>query len=216
MTTPVAEGFFDFACPRSFLAFNRLNEAVMRTQSELEWRPVSKAEFLSVCVEDEPQLSERRANYAAKDLKNWASYCGVVLARDPADTPDSRAALKGAFLAIEHGLAKPYLKAVYEACWTEQRDIADIGILADIAASAGLEKQEFLEWLDKPPVEDALTRNAHELNERGGFRLPTQFVGDDMYVGSARMPLLELALGQASDIEFVLPGAHDSFVDENY
>jgi len=213
MSTPVAEGFFDFACPWSFLGFNRLREAVMRTQAELEWRPVSQQEFDALCDEPPRATGKRRQAYAAKDLRDWASYCGVVLKRSPDNLPDSRAALKGAFLAIEHGVAHNYLKSVYEACWTDEQDIADRELLAGIAVTVGLDKQEFIEWLDKPAVDEALTKNARELNERGGFELPMQFVGDDMYAGNARMPLVELALGQASDIEFVLPGAHNSFVD---
>ena len=45
--------------------------------------------------------------------------------------------------------------------------------------------------------------------DRGGFVLPGFFVGDSHIAGNERMPLVELALGQASDLEFVLPGMHD-------
>jgi len=34
-------------------------------------------------------------------------------------------------------------------------------------------------------------------------------LGEDMYVGHARMPLLESALMRASDRPFVAPGEHD-------
>jgi hypothetical protein len=34
------------------------------------------------------------------------------------------------------------------------------------------------------------------------------FVGDDMYVGNDRMPLVEMALARASGRPFIAPGAH--------
>ena len=36
------------------------------------------------------------------------------------------------------------------------------------------------------------------------------FVGDDMYFGNHSMPLVELALGQASESTFIMPGEHSS------
>jgi len=209
MSTPVAEAFFDFACPYSFLAYNRVREATMRTQSELEWRPVAAAALEAALEEPTAALTQAQRNYRLKDLKSWASYCGLFVERDYDSEVDSTAALKGTFLAIEHGVANQYVKAVFEACWCDNKDIADIKLLTDIATEAGLEAKEFAEWLDKTVVADALERNAKEFVEAGGFVLPGFIVADELILGNERMPLVELALGQASDIEFVLPGQHD-------
>ena len=204
MTTPVLEVFFDFACPWSYLAFNRACEAAMRTLSVIEWRPVISGQVSSAVA----PRSEAELAYQQKDLRDWARYCGVKI--NFAGAPDSAAALKGAFLAVEHGLEKAYIGNVFEACWGKELNIADVGVLSDIAVDSGLDKAEFGEWLDKQAVADALQRNGEEMLERGGFGTPVMFVGDDFYLGNERMPLVELALGQASDIEFVMPGSHDS------
>ena len=50
--------------------------------------------------------------------------------------------------------------------------------------------------------------NVDELIGRGGFGSPTLFVGDHMFFGNDRMPLVEFALGQASGRAFVMPGQH--------
>jgi len=208
VTTPLVEGFFDFACPWSYLAFNRAREAAMRTGSTLEWRPVQGAGIEALLQEPNGPLSARQAAYQQQDLQDWASYCGIKINRSGGDAGDSTAALKGAFLALEHGLEKPYMLAVFEAYWADGADISDEDWLVATAVAAGLDEGGFREWLLKPAVAEALQRNAAEYVERGGFATPGFFVAGKFIAGNERMPLVELALGQASDIEFVLPGMH--------
>jgi 2-hydroxychromene-2-carboxylate isomerase len=44
--------------------------------------------------------------------------------------------------------------------------------------------------------------------ELGGFGVPSMVVGDDLFFGNDRMPLVEAALIRAADIRLVLPGQH--------
>ena len=50
--------------------------------------------------------------------------------------------------------------------------------------------------------------NVARLLERGGFGTPTLLVGDDLYFGNDRMPLVEIALARAGGMRLVMPGEH--------
>jgi 2-hydroxychromene-2-carboxylate isomerase len=49
----------------------------------------------------------------------------------------------------------------------------------------------------EPGVKERLKANTDELIARGGFGSPTIFVGDDMYFGNDRLPLVREALRRA-------------------
>ena len=64
--------------------------------------------------------------------------------------------------------------------------------------------------IQEPKALEQALSNSSELVDRGGFGIPTMFVDDDMYFGNHSMPLVELALGQASGNTFIMPGEHGS------
>jgi 2-hydroxychromene-2-carboxylate isomerase len=97
---------------------------------------------------------------------------------------------------------------VFSAYFGAGADIADISVLSDLAEQAGLERQSFEQALIATSVVEGVDANIQLLLRRGGFGVPTMFVGDDMFFGSDRMPLVEFALGQSSGREFVMPGQH--------
>ena len=116
--------------------------------------------------------------------------------------------MQGALIAIAGGAILPYSMAVFAARFGDKKDIADPGVLRELANQVGLDATEFDRGLADAGALTTIEANSDELNERGGFGVPTMFVGDSMIFGSDRMPLVEFSLGQASERTFVLPGHH--------
>lgn len=116
--------------------------------------------------------------------------------------------MRGAVAAAEADLVGPFSDEVFRACYAEGRNIGDQEVLLQIAERAGMERSVFEARQSDPASIDILAANAKQLVERGGFGVPTMLVGDDLYFGNDRMPLVEFALGQASGRRFVMPGEH--------
>lgn len=207
---PPVEFYLDFACPHSYLACVRLRETALRTGARIDWKPFL-LEALAAELGDSLQpvyaTDPRHAAYQSADLALWARYNGVQIQRGPAQTVESRQALRGLLLAADSGRAMDYALAVFAACFGGCEDIDDAGRLAEIAAGAGLPKQA-LDGADVAQGDRLLAANAAELAARGGFASGTMFVEQQMFVGHTRMPLVEFALGQASTRQFVMPGQH--------
>ena len=70
-------------------------------------------------------------------------------------------------------------------------------MLADIAAKAGLERQRFFSAIETDSCKSRLRSNTEEVIKRGGFGSPTMFVGDSMFFGNDRLPLVRAAILRA-------------------
>ena len=209
---PSVEFFYCSSCPWTYLAFARLVEAVTRTGAAIVYRPIlaawidqrGEAEFARSLAHANPRV----AAYSRKDLQDWARFCGVSIAVTEPGSRTPEWAQRGAVAAIEAGRAKPYIEAVFRACFTEARDLADRAVILEIAAGCGLSGADFEARLASDDIADTIRRNTGELVDRGGFASPTMFVAGGMYFGHDRMPLVEAALLRGHEQPFIAPGEH--------
>lgn len=204
------EFFFDYSCPWTYMAFTRLRDVAARTGSTIVWRPVMvdrvRREVNPSCAASREDPEPRRARYQLKDLQDWAEFCGLKISKPDDWPPDTELALSGGVLAAETKLMATYSESIFRAYFADGLDISDRDVVVEIAYSAGL-----AEITDRIGTEDPVARvraNEAELLTRGGFGSPTIFVGEEMFFGNDRMPLVEFAVGQASGRRFVMPGQH--------
>lgn len=208
---PAVEFFYYCSCPWTWLAFGRLHEAALRTGSTIVYRPILLEWLPGVSRTDPPPIpNAARAKYAVKDLQDWARFCGVTI-RPEEELPSPSVpewAQRGALVAVAEGLIRPYADAIFAARFAELRDIRELAVVEEIAAAAGLSGVDFRTRLEADETWTTVRRNSEELVRRGGFGSPTMFVGDDMYFGNDRMPLVESALMRAMERPFIAPGEH--------
>ncbi len=196
------EFFFDCSSPWTYLAFSRIEALAARAGAAIEWRPILVGGVFNAVNQE---VYEMRANvrppksvYFAKDLQNWARYCGIKIGRPKVFPVRAVACMRGAIVALDAGVLPAYARAAFEAYWGGLKDISQPEILTEICNRAGLAPAEFFRRIDEPEVKDRLRANTEELIRRGGFGSPTMFVnGDDMYFGNDRLPLVEAALARA-------------------
>lgn len=193
------EFFFDCSSPWTYLAFHRIEALAAETGAELVWKPILVGGVFNAVNDDvyrqRAHPNPRKARYAAKDLQDWARSYGLTIGWPSIFPVNSVKAMRGALVAGDEGRLPAFARAVFEAYWGEDRDIADPEVLGELAARVGLEREAFLAAIAKPEVKERLRANTDELVARGGFGSPTLFVdGDDMYFGNDRLPLVREAL----------------------
>ena len=206
------EFFFDTSCPWSYLALDRVREAAIRTSARVVYRPVLADDVLAVAnpgfPADRMDPVPARARYQARDLADWARYCGRTIRRPTPWPVRAEWAQRGAVVAAELGQAPGYLAAIFEAFFADNRDITDVGIVIALATGVGLDAPAFAARIVGADTLDQLCANGAELVARGGFGTPSLLVGDDLYFGNDRLPLVEAALARAGGMRLVLPGVH--------
>lgn len=199
--TPLArlEFFFDCSSPWTYLAFQRVQPLAAETGAELVWRPILVGGVFNAVngsvYEQRANPVPAKARYYAKDLRDWARHVGVRIGTPKPFPVNSVKAMRGCFVAEEHGRLPEYARAVFEAYWGEERDISADAELAAVAETVGLPRDELFAKIAAPEYKQKLRANTDELIARGGFGSPTLFVGgNDMYFGNDRLELVREAL----------------------
>ena len=209
---PAVEFFFDTSCPWSYLALNRVREAAIRAGGLVVYRPVLVDEVLRRVnpgfPADRTDKLAVRARYQAKDLGDWARFCGLTLRRPDPWPLRPEWAQRGAVVAADAGRGTAYLSTVFAALFADNRDISDRAVVRALAVEAGLDAPRFASGIQEARSLEQVNANTAELVARGGFGTPTLLVGDDLYFGNDRMPLVEVALARLGGMQLVLPGEH--------
>jgi 2-hydroxychromene-2-carboxylate isomerase len=195
------EFFYDCSSPWTYLAFSQIEKVAARHQADMIWRPILVGGVFNAV---NPSVYEQRANpvkvkarYMKKDLQEWTHFYGLKITdmNDLSVFPvNSVKAMRGAFVAQEHGKIALYSKLVFETYWGANRDISQDDVLRDIVRGSCLDETEYFRKIGAPEYKEKLKANTTELIERGGFGSPTIFVDGIMFFGNDRLPLVEHAL----------------------
>lgn len=203
------EFFFDFSSPWTYMAYTQIEMICRETGADLVWRPFYVA---AVFREVNHNVTDMRAKpvpaklaYYEADMRRWADRLGIRIGRPPvygggSKPLNSARALRGAFVAIDHGQISKYSGLVFRAYWEELQDISDSAVLADLAVEAGLGRSEFLERIDAAECRARLEQNTNDLIRRGGFGTPTFFVNrSEMFFGNDRLDFVRDAIQRERD-----------------
>src|ERR1700719_298981 len=151
------EFFYDCSSPWTYLAFTKIEEVAERHGADLVWRPILVGGVFNTVNPSVYEMRERpvkvKARYYKKDLQDWAHLYKLKIT-DPTSLSvfpvNSVKAMRGAFVAQEHGKISPYSQQVFESYWGENRDISKDEVLRDIVRAAGLDEGEYFTKIGTP------------------------------------------------------------------
>jgi 2-hydroxychromene-2-carboxylate isomerase len=195
------ECFFDCSSPWTYFACHNLLLMEKELGIQVAWRPILVGGVFNTVNPSVYESRERpvkvKARYYKKDLQDWAHLYKIKIT-DPSALVifpvNSVKAMRGAFVALEHGKISAYSRSVFETYWGANRDISKDDVLRDIVRETGLDESEYFSKIAQPEYKDKLKANTDELIERGGFGSPTMFADGAMYFGNDRLALVEHAL----------------------
>lgn len=134
----------DFVCPYCIVAEEALKQALAETGAQA----LVKLYPYELTVEPKERVDtfhdeKRRAGYQV--LEAPAKKLGLDIKLPPAVVPRpyTRLAFEGWHYAQEKGVGDAYADSVYRAYFIDEKDIGEIDVLAELAASVGLDAQEF-------------------------------------------------------------------------
>src|SRR5579863_10609411 len=194
------EFFYDCSSPWTYLAFSKIEEVARRHDAELVWRPILVGGLFNTV---NPSVYEGRAKpvpvkarYYTKDLRDWANFYGIKIGSPAVFPVNSVKAMRGAFVAHEHGIISKYSRRVFESYWGDNKDISQDDVLRAIVREVGLDAEEYFSKIAAEPYKEKLKANTEEVKARGGFGSPTMFIGDAMFFGNDRLELVAWELSK--------------------
>ena len=156
----------DVMCPWCIVGYRQLEQALAQTGvgAFIRWHPFE----LNPQMPPEGQntaehIMEKYGASAEQSAQNRAHLVqiGEGLGIDFNFTPDSRmvnsfAAHQLLHWAQEHNLQHPLKLALFEAHFTQGRDVSDQGVLVDVAEEVGLDRAQAVEVLESGSHADAV------------------------------------------------------------
>lgn len=193
------EVFYDVSSPWTYLAFVNVQKLAREEGAEILWRPFLVGGVFNAV---NPTMYRMRENpvpardaWTKQDMQAWARLAGVTITFPPKVFPvNSVKALRGLLWAKTQEKEVALAKAFFELYWSEDRDISQDDVVAEAARRAGLDPARLAQAITEPGVKEQLKANTDELIARGGFGSPTMFVGNEMFFGNDRLPLVREAL----------------------
>lgn len=196
------EFYFDCSSPWTYLGFERVQPLAEESGAELAWKPILvggifNAVNQSVYHERDNPVPAKTA-YQAKDLGDWARHVGITIVWRPSVFPvNAVKAMRACLAAQEEGRVVAFARATFEAYWGRDEDISQEHVLGALAEQTGLDRAGLLARIAEPEIKARLRHNTEEVIGRGGFGSPTMFVGEEMFFGNDRLPLVRDAVERA-------------------
>lgn len=192
MSAPI-EFYFDFSSPYGYLAAERIDDLAARHGREVAWRPYLMGVAMKVTgsspLVDRPLMGA----YSRHDMERSARRLKVPLSF-PEPFPIATIAACRAVYWMERAdssEAKPLAQALYRAYFVDGRNISEAGVVADVAAEGGADRDALLAGIQEPAVKDRLKAVTNDAVERGIFGSPFFVVDGELFWGHDRMDEVE-------------------------
>lgn len=195
--------FSDFICPFCFIGFETIRKLKPEFGFELEWRgfqihPEWPAEGMPASEYRRGMDPEtRRAIW--ERISAMANAAGFSMTQ-PETLSNSRLALEAAEFAKAVGRDEAFEERVYRAYFQEGLNIGDQGVLANLGAEVGIDRDEMNLVLESNRYTLTLQNNAYVAHEREVNGVPTFFIGEYPLVGAQSEDVMRRVLKRAGEL----------------
>lgn len=193
MNQPEIEFFFDIGSPYSYLAATQIDGLGERTGARIRWRPFLLGGVFKATKNVAPATVQAKARWMLEDLALWATLYDAPFklnSRFPLNTLTTMRAIAGAAESTVPALTL----ALFDAMWADDLDVSSPDVIRQVAESIELDGDSIMEAATQQETKDFLRSTTEEAVARGAFGAPTFFVGERMFWGNDRLPLIEAVL----------------------
>ena len=179
--------FSDFICPFCYVGFETVRRLKPEFGLEIEWKGFQiHPEWPAVGM---AATEYRRGMDPQTRRMMWARIASLgetvgLEMKSPDLLANSLLALEAAEFAKEHGRAEIFEERVFRAYFSENLNIGNQTVIAELAGEVGLDPDELNLALESNHYQKRLSDNTLAARERGVDGVPTFFVGDYPLVGA--------------------------------
>lgn len=200
MPQPEILVFYGISSPWAYLGTPQLWSIAKKHGARIVLRPIRVIEAnggIPLRTRAQP-----RQDYHALELSRWREHLGMKLNLTPRFYPcrTIETAAQAVIAVQEAGLDAPAFSfAVQRALWAEDRDIADVETLRELArGTVGEEGAALVRDPALPRHIETWHGNLAEAERRGIFGTPTYVVNDELFWGQDRLDFVDRALAKAA------------------
>ncbi|AMY67362.1 2-hydroxychromene-2-carboxylate isomerase [Frigidibacter mobilis] len=203
MSKPVLQAFYGMSSPWAYLGAQRLVAIAREAGATLVHRPIRLIEANGgIPLRTRPDY---RQKYHEVELDRWRKHLGIPLNLKPKFYPcrTIETAAQAVIAVQKAGIeVADFAFAIQRALWAEDRDIADLATLRELALATVGEAGAAL--VRDPQHADIVAdwhANLAEAEARGIFGTPTYVLNDELFWGQDRLDFVARALAAARQKE---------------
>lgn len=197
---PHIDYYFVSISPWTYLGGSRLEEIAEKHGATISYKPCDMNRVFKatggLSLAERPQA---RKDYRMQELKRWRAKLGLPLTLEPAHFPTNPAPASYAIIAAQAaggGDIGGLVQGVLRACWAEEKDVADEGVIRDCLSAAGFDPA----LASSGMLNGAMTyeANTEDAIAVGAFGAPFYIVDEkEKFWGQDRLEMLDLFLSGA-------------------
>ena len=192
MSDPI-QFYFDFSSPYSYLASEMIDELAAKYGRQVQWRPILLGAAFQKSGLPLLVTVPLKGEYSLRDFDRSARFYGIPF-KFPEKFPlATHTAARGYYWlhGQDCGKAREFAHAVFRAYWIDGRDVSDLGVVLDIAAGLGIDRDALTEAVGKPEIKERLKTETEGAIAKGMFGAPYMIVDGEPFWGADRLPQLE-------------------------
>lgn len=185
--------YFDFTSPYGYLAAERIDALAAKYGREVNWHAILLGFIFKQTGQVAPMTIPLKGEYVIHDMQRSARHLDVPI-KFPSEFPKMTIAAARGFYWLKDqdpALAKKFAQHVYRAYFVDDRDVGSADVIADIAKSAGVDRDAFVANLQSDAVKDRFKNESDRAIARKVFGSPYFIVDNEPFWGVDRFEQLE-------------------------
>lgn len=189
--------YFSMVSPWAYIGHALVCDLAKQYDCKVSYKPVFLGELFAET--GGLPLAKRhpaRQRYRMMELQRWREKRGLNFHLKPKHWPaDPKLADCVVLAAIEAKLdPEPFMRAAFKSIWEEQRDIADVATVKELADKSGLPGDKLIARAGTPEIAAAYEQNRQEAIAADVFGSPGYVLDGEVFWGQDRIELLADAL----------------------
>lgn len=192
MSEPI-DFYFDFSSPYGYFMAEQIDAAAARHGRSVRWRPYLLGAVYKKLGEQPLPSKPMKGAYSVHDFGRSARFYGLQ-SRIPDVFPVSTQHAARAFYWLEAQdaeLARRFALDTFRAYFRDNRDISQMVIVLEIAATHGADRVGLETALGADELKAKLRTECETAIERGVFGSPFVFIDGEPFWGVDRLPQIE-------------------------
>jgi 2-hydroxychromene-2-carboxylate isomerase len=192
MPSPI-EFWFDFSSPYGYVASQLIDGVAARHGRSVNWRPILLGPIFKAVGTAPLVLMPLKGEYSKHDFARMARLHKVPF-RLPEKFPvGTQVAARAFYLIADRDAARAhdFAKRIFGAYYVEGRDVADPGMVLELAGAAGADTASLAEELKGEAIKERMKAEVDNAMKAGVFGSPFFIVDGEPFWGVDRIPMME-------------------------
>lgn len=185
--------YFDFSSPYGYLGAQQIQAVADKHNRQIDWHPILLGAIFKVSGQAPLTTFPLKGDYAIMDFKRSAREVELPYTHPEKFPIATVAAARTVWWAKENldstisNKTGDLVQAFFKAYYVEGKDIGELDVALDVAASVGVNKETLTAALQEPAVKERLKSAVNDALDKKVFGSPMMIVDGESFWGNDRI-----------------------------